>query len=55
MEKYFINWSVHTGDYLIKRRPDGKIVQICSKKEKAEKFCDELNEKENGKSTKGKW
>lgn len=44
-EKYYINQSVHTGDWLVKRIGDGKIIQIFSTKEKAEKFIKKLEEK----------
>jgi hypothetical protein len=58
MEKYYVNWSVHSGNWLVKKQSEnpeeaGKIVQIFSSKEKAEKYCAELNEKEDGQPTKG--
>lgn len=53
MEKYYLNWSPVSGNYLVKQIGEGeeagKIIQIFLKKEKAEKFLKELNEKENGK------
>lgn len=52
-EKYYINWSIHSNNWLVKQTGEGdeagKIVQIFSSKEKAEKFIKELNEKEYGK------
>ena len=55
-EKYYINWSIHSNNWLVKKTSDkpeeaGKIVQIFQTKERAEKFCNELNKKEYGKST----
>lgn len=49
MNKYFINWSPYTGNYLVKRIGDGKILQIFEDKRKAEEFIKELEEKEYGK------
>lgn len=51
-EKYYINWSIHSNNFLVKKQSEnpeeaGQIVQIFSSKEKAEKFIQELNEKEN--------
>jgi hypothetical protein len=58
-EKYYINWSVHSNNWLVKKTGEGeeagKIIQIFSSKEKAERFIKELNEKENGLPTKGEW
>lgn len=51
MDKYYINWSSVSGNYLVKKVGEeenaGKILQIFLTKEKAEKFIKELVEKEN--------
>lgn len=54
MEKYYINWSRISGNYLVKEVGEGKIIQIFSSKIKAENFIQKLlkEEEENyGKST----
>lgn len=61
MTQYYINWSVHSNNWLVKKTEEGnefgKIVQIFQTKEKAEKFLKELleREKQNGLSTKREW
>ena len=48
--KYYINWSVHSNNWLVKKTGEGeeagKIIQIFSSKEKAEEFLRKLEERE---------
>ena len=51
MEKHYINWSVHSNNWLVKKisedeKEAGKIIQIFSSKEKAEEFLRKLEERE---------
>lgn len=52
MEKYYINYSFASCNYLVRQTGEGdeagKIIQIFSDKKKAEDFIKQLNEKENG-------
>jgi hypothetical protein len=40
--EYYINWSVHTGRYLVKQIGEGKIIAIFNTKAEAENFINEL-------------
>ena len=51
MDKYYINQSMWSGDYLVKKTEDGpeggKIVQIFRTRAKAEEYVKKLNSAEN--------
>jgi hypothetical protein len=51
MEKYYLNFSNLSGNWLVKKVGEGedagKIIQIFSDKKKAEEFINQLNKNEN--------
>jgi len=52
IEKYYINWSIHSNNWLVKKQGGedaGKIIQILQTKADAEKYIRKLEENENRK------